>query len=425
MKRHVLLIDFGATRIKSALLNLDTGSYGLNHVSPGSSAVGQIVPMSFFANALIEHIGCSVQTKISAIIICCEMHGFTWLTDIETPERKYVSWRYSTAEHTSTIEKFNQLNFRDVTGLNPRSGLPAVTLLAESSTKLNKDSADSGVSFLPDEICRQLGHSNNVAHVTLAHSSGLYTRNNEPISGFGLEEFLVPAVSNDDLVELGYVKVANSNIPCFGGYGDLQASVYGASPDYKDWVINLGTGSQVISQVPVRGQEFELRKYFHHQEISCVTHIPAGRTLTVFADFFKEVRQAQTADYFWNMLASVDPLALPTDAPIFDLAVFREARGYKNGGSVQQINEHAFDTHHFFAGLLNSFLGQYLKLLSAEDPKETRRVLLAGNMAKSLPNIRQWFEANWSAPVSLTSGAPDPTFDCMAKFATNLLPQRL
>lgn len=425
MNRHVLLVDFGATRIKSALLDVNEESYKVNHVSTGSSSIGPIVPTSFFANALLDHIENTAQAQIGAILICCEMHGFTRPSSIDPNEREYVSWRYSTAGHNATIKNLNELNYRNVTGLRPRSGLPAVTLLAENSALHNKNPGEKGISFLPDEICRQLGRSNNFAHVTLAHSSGLYTKNNDPISGFGLDEISAPVVATDDLVELGYVKAAGKNIPCFGGYGDLQASVYGASPEARDWVINLGTGSQLISQAPTRGRDFELRKYFHQREISCVTHIPAGRALTVFADFFQEVRQEQSADYFWNMLASVDPFALPKEAPVFDLAVFREAHGYENGGKIHRLHEDAFDARHFFAGLLNSFLNQYLRLLSTEDPERERKLLLAGNMARSCPNIKKWFEIHWSAPVSLTSGAPDPTLDCMAKFAAKLPPQHL
>lgn len=426
MNRYALLIDFGATRIKSAILDLDEGSYEVNHISEGSSVIGQIIPTRFFTDALLEHIACSTQVaKIAAIVMCCEMHGFARPKGKTSSDREYISWRYSTDSQEDTIRNLNGSNYKEVSGLRPRRGLPAVTLLAETATIDDKYIKKKDISFLPDEICRQLGGSRNIAHVTLAHASGFFARNNNPISDFGLDKFTIPEASTDDLVELGYVTVEEKNIPCFGGYGDLQASMFGAAPERHDWIINLGTGSQLISAMTPQGQGFELRKYFQEKEIHCVTHIPAGRALNLLAKFFQEIRQEQSMDYFWDMLASAAPSSPPENAPIFDFAIFREALGYETGGEIRGIHEDALDVRHFFAGLLNSFLNQYLKLMLAEDHKRERQVVLAGNMAKKLPNVQRWFETHWCAPVRVAVGAGDPTLECMARLATNNLRQRL
>ena len=91
---------------------------------------------------------------------------------------------------------------------------------------------------------------------------------------------------------------------------------------------------------------------------------------------------------------------LANDAPDFNLAVFREARGFKNGGAMSHIHENALGAKHFFEGLLNSFLKQYLDLLSIEDPQQNRSLLIAGSMAKKLPSIKKWFDIHWDAPVT-------------------------
>ena len=252
MSFNALLIDFGASRIKSALFYSDKGSYEVNHVSAGSSFIGPIVPITFFTNALTEHLKCSTSNKISAIIICCEMHGFARSKHSEASEKEYVSWRYSALNDAEAFDQLNDFDYRALTGLHPRCGLPAVNLLAERGEFKQKRLRDNRISFLPDEICRQLGHSNNIAHVSLAHSSGLYSRNQKPIHNFGLDKFSIPSISTDDLVEIGHVNFEEEKIPCFGGYGDLQASVHGASPTDSDWIINLGTGSQIISLIPAQ-----------------------------------------------------------------------------------------------------------------------------------------------------------------------------
>ena len=197
----------------SALFYSDKGSYEVNHVSAGSSFIGPIVPITFFTNALTEHLKCSTSNKISAIIICCEMHGFARSKHSEASEKEYVSWRYSALNDAEVFDQLNDFDYRELTGLHPRCGLPAVNLLAERGEFKQKRLRDNRISFLPDEICRQLGHSNNIAHVSLAHSSGLYSRNQKPIHNFGLDQFSIPSISTDDLVEIGHVNFEEEKIP--------------------------------------------------------------------------------------------------------------------------------------------------------------------------------------------------------------------
>ena len=166
----------------------------------------------------------------------------------------------------------------------------------------------------------------------LAHASGLFTRYNEPLAGFGLDEFQWPNASSDDLEKIGHVTFEGRSIPCFGGYGDLQTSVAGIQPpDKQDWIINLGTGSQIISFVEPAEDAFELRQYFQNVTVHCVTHIPAGRALNVWARFFQLVRDETNPDYFWRMLRSAGLQISPAKTPAFDLAIFHEAFGYDGG----------------------------------------------------------------------------------------------
>ena len=132
-----------------------------------------------------------------------------------------------------------------------------------------------------------------------------------------------------------------------------------ASINKQDWIINLGTGSQIISFVEPAEDAFELRQYFQNVTVHCVTHIPAGRALNVWARFFQLVRDETNPDYFWRMLRSAGPQISPAKMPAFDLAVFHEAFGYDGGGKISNIHEDHFGPPQLFAGLLNSFLTQH------------------------------------------------------------------
>ena len=158
------------------------------------------------------------------------MHGFARKSASDLASREYVSWRYSSKNADDIVYRLETQGFKGLTGMHPRSGLPAITMLAEKNLRTTASIGEETISFLPDEICRLLGHSNNVVHKSLAHSSGLFTKYNEPLSAFGLDEFQWPNSTSADLEEIGHINFEGRNIPCFGGYGDLQASVAGITP---------------------------------------------------------------------------------------------------------------------------------------------------------------------------------------------------
>lgn len=414
MNGHALLIDFGASRIKSALVDLSERLILSKHSSPGSAFIGPTVPTKFFADALVEHLNFAKKgIKITAIFICCEMHGFAKTKAPNDDTREYFSWRYSSVADDGIISALNSKNFKKITGMHPRKGLPVVSLLSKMYVDPKFGVQNEAISFLPDEICRLLGHSNNRVHASLAHASGLFNNENERLTGFGLETLSWPKASPDDCVEVGQVKFDDRYIPCFGGYGDLQASVFGVRAEERDWIINLGTGSQIITFANPVGTNFEKRQFFNQKEISCVTHIPAGRTLNMYAQFFQEVRQESDSDYFWKKLSSVSAKSTTQNNPKFELATFPEAVNFQNGGAIKEIFENEFGVETFFQGLLYSFLKQYHDILVAEDPSMDRPISIAGNMAVVMPNIRHWFTQNWKSEIKILTGSSDPTIDGM------------
>ena len=267
-------------------------------------------------------------------------------------------------------------------------------MLAELEKNISSLCEKEVITFIPDEICRLLGHSNNIVHASLAHASGLFTLENKKLKAFGLDRFDWPEASTDDLVEIGHIKLDGHSIPCFGGYGDLQASVAGISPNKQHWIVNLGTGSQIISFIDPVVESFELRRYFQEKSLYCISHIPAGRALNVWAKFFQQVRDDATQSYFWNMLQSSDLRDLSSDLPTMNLAVFQEAFGYEDGGNVANIQEDHFSPKIFFSGMLHSFLGQYIKILADIDLNKERPISIAGKMATELPIIKEFFDKN-------------------------------
>ena len=69
----------------------------------------------------------------------------------------------------------------------------------------------------------------------------------------------LPNYSNDTFNFLGEIKYKKQNIPVYGGYGDLQASLLNISNN--EWNINLGTGSQIAIKTNKNFQALKLELF--------------------------------------------------------------------------------------------------------------------------------------------------------------------
>ena len=420
MNKHIVLIDFGASRIKSATLSPLQVLPSKNHDSPGSGTIGQTCPASFFAEALIEHLKIAEKfAPVDAIIICSEMHGYAVCDHGSGLPGEYVSWRHSSVGDKAQIAILNDNGFFELTGLKAKAGLPIVNILSGASPILD-DGRPLDIAFIPDSICRLLGESYHKVHASLAHASGLYTLDNRTLAGFGLPALKPPTSSDKDGVCIGIIKFQGREVPCYGGYGDLQASVLGMEPNKDQWVINLGTGSQIVSLIPVDSNRFEKRAYFDKKMIDCITHIPAGRALSMFANLFSEIRNETSQDHFWQIMKNIKFNGNIDDLPVFDLATFPQAFEFSGGGSISNINEHHFDMNDFCLGLINSFVEQYIQLLNAAGCRSQRPIVLAGNLATEVPLITKLLETKWSNNISTINAPLEPTIAGLFRLADGL-----
>jgi hypothetical protein len=418
MNKNVLLIDFGASRIKSAYLLHSQEALLKNHDSLGSASIGHKCSTKFFVASMIEHLRIAEKiAPVEAIMICAEMHGYATCDNSSGLPGEYVSWRYSSRNDTNNIAMLNNNGFFEMTGMKAKAGLPVVNILSDSKiVSGNERVAD--IAFIPDSICRLMGESYHKVHASLAHASGLYTKDNEQLRDFGLPKLNCPIASDEDDVCIGVIKFQNRTIPCYGGYGDLQVSVMGVQPEKDQWIINLGTGSQIISLASVNNNKFEKRAYFNQKLIDCITHIPAGRALNIFANLFSEIRGETTSDHFWQIMKNMKILGEIDDLPVFDLAIFPQAFEFFDGGLITNIKEQHFDLNGFCVGLMNSFVEQYIRLLKSSDNDSRRPIILSGNMCQSIPIITEFFEKKWSSNISQFQKDIDPSIlglDYLAK----------
>ena len=293
--KNILLIDYGATRVKSISVALTQSNQNSREFSSkGSAFLGCKIDNKFFSDSLIKHLKeASKKNDISGVVVCSEMHGFCYKYKNYVSE--YFSWRFNSSNSNQIITQIKEKEWFKNIKIYPRVGLPLVNLLSFCQQKLLKNNTE--ILFIPQIICNNLGKSYGCVHPTLGQSSGLYLKNKD-INKILKTDIKLPKPIFDDFPLLGEICVNGKILPVWGGYGDLQASLYGIKKN--TWNINLGTGSQLVYSSNEELDGFEERAFFDNQNIQCISHLPAGRSLNLFADLLRNIRDEKDNSFFWN-----------------------------------------------------------------------------------------------------------------------------
>lgn len=150
------------------------------------------------------------------------------------------------------------------------------------------------------------------------------------------------------------------------------------SLDLKDnqYIVNIGTGSQVISRD-------KIHKY-----------IPAGRALNVFAKFFSSLG----VDFFQE-LSKITTEACIKSSLIVDLNVFEQSHMYEQGGWIGLINENNFTLENLLSSILKSLVLQYKPFIE----NENNSLILTGGIPEKLLVIKKLFEHYYKNPIILST----------------------
>jgi len=365
---NILLIDFGASRVKSVLWSTKTNTPLGNSECPSSNPIispsGEIVNDPFdYQKIMDEHLNYYASSKIDRIYLCTEMHGVLATTSENVPLTYYMGWRNEEGFiPDSLISK--RVGFEKETGLRLMAGLPCCTL---SSLKWKHDALPTNIKLhnLATWLCSSYDPSAEFkTSRSLAESTGLFSMTTNSwsdwlfsLAGLSLTETEVPRIAEPNEV-IGHIR----GIPVYGGIGDLQAAVLGIGfPQSTDIVINLGTGSQIVakSDLEVYGL-LERRSLIDGITFDTLTHIPSGRALNVFASFVDSIAQTPT---FWPIFKSLTVGEVLNSDNTVDLNVFKSAYHYSDGGSISRINENKFHLRGFIASVACSWLIQYYNML--------------------------------------------------------------
>lgn len=361
-----ILVDFGATRIKSVVVHNDLIIQRIEVESPSSKnwkceKNHFQFPAQEFVKAWEKTVGELIAwNKVEEIRVCSEMHGFIH-NDI------FYSWKDSRID----VGSHEQQNaFLKRTGMKLRTGIPWLTLQAIDISE------NPYVTTITEYILKS-----NKINSTMAHAMGLTNQESQ-------WEHDLP-IKLPKIVSIREPIGRYNGIPVFGGIGDFQSAVLGTGlGDTVDGVINLGTGSQVAL---VKSEEVgEIRPLATGGIARVVTHIPSGRALNIVANFIDSIKP----DTFWKMWnnLTVDEVRR---APIeyVDMNFFTSAWHYQYNTGFIQLREDFCRVEQIVPSVARSWITQYKSaLIYLDHDIKSKIIAVSGGLAKTqwvIPYLEQ------------------------------------
>ena len=379
-----LLIDWGASRIKSALTDgnklYQVKSY--EAIPPCNTKDHKYEISSTELHNKFRHIVDDYlkESNIEGILICSEMHGFIIVDEEYKPLTNYISWKDQ--------RYLNNSNF---------NGSYVEGYIDNIYSALSEYNIDNAlVLSLPEFLCNISNKAARINHETMATS----IFNNDKIKFNDITSGLLTG---------GYYEI----IPICVGIGDHQCSILGAGNNENTISFNLGTGSQIsIINKEIISCATEERPYFNNQKLICITHIPSGRAFNEYLGFLNELvtfsdglilRSYQVSCDFWTYLSKLTLKDLDDSTLIFDLAIFNSAFNFNGNSGISNILEGSLNLKNYLASLVKSYANQYIELLSEFEPlKSDYKIILSGGISRKIPVLKEYFEQKTGYKVEVS-----------------------
>ena len=397
-----LLIDFGASRVKTAI-NQGDEIFDIQNFDPVKPYDIEnkkfVVSLNDIKKLFIKIVDkYSSRYQIDKILMCSEMHGFAVLDENNNPLSDYISWKdercLNKINGTSSFEYLKNnygKMFFEITGMKERPCYPFFNLFEYLKDRKYKKIK---IVSLPEFICATGGNSLNVSHPTMAAGLGFYNiyenKFDKRLIQIFEKEFNVELLFNEvskKVTTAGYINSNGQNISIYTGVGDHQCAVLGAGNTDETISLNLGTGSQV-GMINSKSAVSEKRPFFNDKLMSVVTHIPSGRSFNAYIKFLYEINPDRD---FWKMLSDITLDEIKNSTLEFDMAIFQSAWNFIDYGFIKGINEQNLTLKNYLASLLKKYISQFEEAINFIGDKRDK-IILSGGVAQKIPVIKEYFD---------------------------------
>jgi sugar (pentulose or hexulose) kinase len=431
-----LAIDLGTSFVKGAVLDLDR--MRIQHVQrapvpqphAGTSPLFRECDPSAMVDSVRSMVGALLEhtADCSGIVMCGQMHGLVLSGDhgeALTPAVTWLDQRVLQPHPSGQGTFFDVLSGlvspsqRQQLGNELRPGLPLCSLfwLAESGLLPPVEAIPASIpDFVLATLCgtapRAMDATNAAAHGAMSVET--LDWHHEVLTRLHLDHLAWPPVcrTGDVVAELRW---GSRSIPCYAPLGDFQASLAGAFLREGELSLNISTGSQVSMIAPgLQYGNFQNRPYVDGRLLRTITHIPAGRSLSVLVNLLCEIPNArgQMVHDPWSYTAeAVQGVGEPGLA--VDLAFF--ASSFGNRGAISNISEETLTVGHLFRAAFENMAGNYLQAALRLSPdRDWQDIVFSGGLAQRFPLLRQLICDRLQKPYRLCAVGEDSLLGLLA-----------
>jgi len=199
---------------------------------------------------------------------------------------------------------------------------------------------------------------------------------------------------------LGRTTIAGQTLDVFAAIGDQQAALFGIDLAPGELSINCSTGSQVSRITPVfQPGDCQSRAWFGGEYLNTITHIPAGRSLTVLESLLTELPRAAglALPESWRLIAAATETASASGLAV-DLGFFASAMGDRGG--ITGITTENLTVGALFCAAFDFMADSYLacarRLAATPD---WQRLAISGGLIQAFPALRRRLADRFDLPM--------------------------
>ncbi|HEX2988576.1 MAG TPA: hypothetical protein VHS06_10450 [Chloroflexota bacterium] len=197
--------------------------------------------------------------------------------------------------------------------------------------------------------------------------------------------------------------------------GDEKEVLAGTLIQERELWLNISTGSQasLLTPKPEAG-EFRVRPAIDGRYYRTITHIPAGRSLSLLVDLLSELAKADGLELRdpWAYLAAAAESIEETDLEV-DLAFFVGPCGDR--GRIGNIREGNLTAGHVFRAALENMAGNYYSCALRLSPeKDWSKLALSGGLPQKLPQLRHLISRRFGMEYRLPASEEDTLLGLLA-----------
>jgi len=333
----------------------------------------------------------NIDDDTEYIGISSQMHGFIVYDTNDNPVSQFITWK----KQSDDILQNPIFDDFYLTGLQKRLDLPINNL--DDFIKTNKlKNTTLKIKNLPEAL---LDISNNITHATMACGHGFYDIYTDKY----IDKFINYFKTNYNIIlqfdqvvydneVAGFINKNNNNIKVYVGLGDFQATLHGCKLDNNTLSVNLATGSQIAlledkttDYITNINTSLSYRPFITNKIVKCITHIPSGRFLNIYNDFFKELNIDMWSYFDTLTIEDLEISTLQISTNIFDT----------NGIHISHINSNNFNIKNLISSILYSYIMQYIELIRKYN-FHFNKIVLSGGIAKKIKLIPKLFSKHFN-----------------------------